>query len=322
MVGAGSIGVSWAIVFARAGRLVSLFDPDPARLAAAPSELRAKVDELAGAGLLDADPDVVARRVEVVTDVGEAVRDAAYVQENAPERLELKRELLDRLGALTAEETVLASSTSAIMPSPLFSGLRGERRGLVVHPVNPPHLLPVVEVVPGQSTEPSVVERTEAFLEEVGMSPVRVHREVEGFVLNRLQGAVLREAYALVRDGVVDIEGVDRVVREGLGRRWAIMGPFETSDLNTRGGIAAHAERMGAAYARMGAERGQDDPWTPDLVARVAAQRRAALRLEDWEARVAWRDAKLVQQEAARRAAIRCGTPDPKHGRGDGGSGA
>ena len=303
MIGAGSIGVSWAIVFARAGRPVSLFDPDGERLAAALRELRAKLGELATAGLLDADAGVIARRVDAVADLGEAVRDAAHVQENAPERLDLKRDLFDRVGALTGEGTVLASSTSAIMPSQLFAGLRSERRCLVVHPVNPPHLLPVVEVVPGRSTTPSVVRRSETLLEDVGMSPVRLHREVEGFVLNRLQGAVLREAYALVRDGVVDVEGVDRVVREGLGRRWAIVGPFETSDLNTRGGIAAHAERMGDAYARMGAERGQDDPWTPELVARVAAQRRAALRLQDWAARVAWRDVQLMHQEAARRDA-------------------
>ena len=105
---------------------------------------------------------------------------------------------------------------------------------------------------------------------------VRVAREVEGFVFNRLQGAVLREAYCLVRDGVATVADIDRLMRDGLGLRWAAIGPFETVDLNTRGGIAAHAERMGPAYARMGAERGQDDPWTPELVAEVAEQRRAA----------------------------------------------
>jgi 3-hydroxyacyl-CoA dehydrogenase len=112
---------------------------------------------------------------------------------------------------------------------------------------------------------------------------------------------VLREAYCLVRDGVASVDDVDRVMREGLGRRWAVIGPFETVDLNTRGGIEAHAARMGPAYARMGAERGQDDPWTEDLVARVAGQRRALLALEDWDARVAWRDHMLLALERARR---------------------
>jgi 3-hydroxyacyl-CoA dehydrogenase len=126
------------------------------------------------------------------------------------------------------------------------------------------------------------------------MEPVIVRKEVEGFVFNRLQGALLREAYCLVRDGVVSVEEVDRVVRDGLGLRWSVIGPFETADLNTRGGIASHAEKMGPAYARMGAQRGQNDPWTPDLVAKVTAQRRALLPLERWEERVAWRDRALM----------------------------
>jgi L-gulonate 3-dehydrogenase len=133
------------------------------------------------------------------------------------------------------------------------------------------------------------------------MAPVLVRDEVEGFLFNRLQGAVLREANCLVRDGVASVEDVDRVMRDGLGRRWALIGPFETVDLNTRGGIASHAEKMGPAYARMGAERGQDDPWTPELVAEVAAQRRAHLPLDAWDERVAWRDEALMRMEQARR---------------------
>ncbi len=301
VIGAGSIGVSWAIVFARAGRAVALHDPDAERLAAAPREVRVKLDELAAAELLEEPAGDVAGRVTPVADLGAAVRGTVYVQENAPERLDLKRDLFALLAELTSEATVLASSTSAIMPSRLFVGLSAGHRCLVVHPVNPPHLLPVVEVVPGKSTGPAWVDRAERLLEAVGMTPVRVQREIEGFVLNRLQGAVLREAYALVRDGVVDVEGLDRIMREGLGRRWAVVGPFETSDLNARGGIASHVTKMGASYARMGAERGQDDPWTPDLVASVVAQRRALLALEDWEDRVTWRDRQLIAQQAARR---------------------
>jgi L-gulonate 3-dehydrogenase len=197
---------------------------------------------------------------------------------------------------------MLASSSSALTASSFAAELVGRARCLVVHPANPPHLLPVVEVVPAPFTSAEIVLRVRALLSAAGMSPVLVAREVEGFVLNRLQGALLREAYCLVRDGVASVEDVDRVVREGLGRRWAFIGPFETADLNTRGGIAAHAERLGPAYARMGAERGQDDPWTPELVADVVAQRRTVLPLEAWEDRVAWRDRALLALEQARRA--------------------
>jgi 3-hydroxyacyl-CoA dehydrogenase len=124
---------------------------------------------------------------------------------------------------------------------------------------------------------------------------------VEGFIFNRLQGAVLREAYCLVRDGVADVEDIDTVMRDGLGLRWSFMGPFETVDLNTRGGILSHADKMGPAYARMGAERGQNDPWFPELVARVNAQRRALVPLERWADRVRWRDRMLMQLQRLRR---------------------
>ncbi len=309
VVGAGSIGVSWSIVFARAGHRVALHDADPGRLPAAADDVCSRLGALADAGLLAETPDAVAERVRTEADLAATVAGADLVQECAPEDLALKRELFAALEVAAPEHCVLASSTSALMPTPLFAHLAHPGRALVVHPANPPHLLPVVELVPGTATDPDVVADVDRLLAAAGMSPVHVDREVEGFVYNRLQGAVLREAYALVRDGVTDVEGIDRIVRDGLGRRWAVVGPFETSDLNTRGGIAVHAGRMGPAYARMGAERGQDDPWTPDLVELVVAQRRALLPLEDWEERVAWRDAQLIAQEQARRRTAHAGVP-------------
>jgi 3-hydroxyacyl-CoA dehydrogenase len=133
---------------------------------------------------------------------------------------------------------------------------------------------------------------------------VVVKKEAEGFIFNRLQGALLREAYCLLRDGVANVEGIDSVVQFGLGRRWSVVGPFETVDLNTRGGIEAHAARMGPAYERMGAERGQHDPWTPELVALATAQRRALLPLDDWDARVTWRDEQLMRIATALREGV------------------
>jgi 3-hydroxyacyl-CoA dehydrogenase len=301
VVGGGSIGVSWAIVFARAGHPVALHDVDPARLAAADGELRSRLAELDAHGLLSEPVATVHARVALEADLEHALAEAVHVQECAPEVLDLKRELFARLDALAAPDAVLASSSSALTASAFAADLPGRDRCLVVHPANPPHLLPVVELVPADFTAPAVVDRVRALLVAAGMSPVLVAREVEGFVLNRLQGALLREAYCLVRDGVASVDDVDRVVREGLGRRWAFIGPFETADLNTRGGIAAHAQKLGPAYARMGAERGQDDPWTEDLVAAVVAQRRSLLALESWDDRVAWRDRALLALEQARR---------------------
>ena len=158
--------------------------------------------------------------------------------------------------------------------------------------------------MPAPFTDPDAADRAQALYRSAGLSPIRVAREVEGFVFNRLQGAVLREAYCLVRDGVASVEDIDTVMREGLGLRWSFIGPFETVDLNTRGGILSHAEKMGPAYERMGAERGQHDPWTPELVDKVASQRRALLPLEQWEARVRWRDRRLMALARHRRESV------------------
>jgi L-gulonate 3-dehydrogenase len=303
VVGAGSIGVGWSIVFARSGLQVMLQDPDLRRLELVPAEIGSRLEELADFDLLSEPPAEVLARVRTTPATHEAVGSAGYVQECAPENLELKRELFARLDREAPPETVLASSSSAISASEFASDLPGRERCLVAHPGNPPHLLPVVEVVPAPFTRPDIVDRAAAVLRNAGMSVVHVGAEIEGFVFNRLQGAVLREAYCLVRDGIVGVDDVDRIVRDGFGRRWAFIGPFETVDLNTRGGIEVHAALMGPAYTRMGAERGQHDPWTPDLVSRVAGERRDLLPLEDWAERVAWRDRMLMTFERARRTA-------------------
>jgi L-gulonate 3-dehydrogenase len=314
IVGAGSIGVSWAIVFARAGHRVSLYDSDPRRLELAAVELASKLDDLVAARLLDEPAGVVAARVSEQRALDDALAGADHVQECAPESLEFKQGLFASLDAATPAATTLASSSSALTASAIAGDLPGRSRCLIAHPANPPHLLPIVELVPAPFTAPEVLERTAALLAGAGMSPVHVRREVEGFVYNRLQGAVLREAYCLVRDGVASVDDIDRVMREGLGRRWAVIGPFETADLNTRGGIAVHAARMGPAYERMGAERGQHDPWTPELIEQVTAERRELLALEDWEERVAWRDRALIAAEQARRSQAAEG--EGRHGAG------
>jgi L-gulonate 3-dehydrogenase len=302
IVGAGSIGVAFALVFARAGWQVRLFDPDLERLRLAGAELQARCDDLAGFGLLDEASAVVHARVLSVEALDEAVAGADLVQECAPERVDLKRELFAQLDAAAPSTAVLASSSSALPASQFAAELPGRARCLVAHPGNPPYLLRVIEIVPAPFTAASRMEHAEALYRAAGLLPVRVHHEPEGFVFNRLQGALLREAYCLVRDGVASVEDIDTVMREGLGPRWSILGPFETVDLNTRGGIASHAQKLGPAYERMGAERGQHDPWTPELVATVTRQRRALLPLARWEARVAWRDRMLMALMRHRRS--------------------
>jgi L-gulonate 3-dehydrogenase len=294
IIGSGSIGTSFALVFASAGHSVRIQDPDPVRRGAARDVLRDRLEELSKAGLLDQEIDSVLARVTFFAQAAEATEEARYVQECAPEDLSLKQKLFSDLDSLAPADAVIASSSSAIPVSRSAAHVVGRARFIVCHPANPPYLIRVIEVVPAAFTSPEVVEGTRALLISFGFEPIVLRKEVEGFVFNRLQGALLREAYCLVRDGVASAEEIDRLVRDGLGLRWSFMGPFETVDLNTRGGIASHALKMGPAYERMGAERGQHDPWTPDLVAKVAEERRARLPLNQWEARGAWRDKRLI----------------------------
>ncbi|MCS6933045.1 MAG: 3-hydroxyacyl-CoA dehydrogenase [Acetobacteraceae bacterium] len=302
LVSAGSIGIGWAVVFARAGHPVRLHDVSAGALARAADAARGRLEMLAEEALLDEAPGAVAARITTSPDLAQAVAGAALVLEQVPEKPELKRAVFSELDRLAPADAVLASSSSSIPASVFAEGLAGRARCLVAHPGNPPFLIPVVEIVPAPFTAPEAAGRLRALMEQAGQTPVMLRREVRGFVYNRLQGAVLREAYCLLRDGVISVADLDRIVTHGLGLRYSLIGPFETSDLNYRGGLAEHAERMGANYAAMGAERGQNDPWTPDLVAKAVAERRALLPLERWEERVAWRDRELMALLRFRRA--------------------
>ncbi|PAT06085.1 3-hydroxyacyl-CoA dehydrogenase [Corynebacterium hadale] len=295
IIGAGSIGVSFAIVFASAGFRVKVFEPSPERLVAVPLELESKVTDLVEAGLYNEQAETILSRVSLFAEISEAIKGVDLVQECVPERIELKREIFSQFIDAVSPNAVLASSSSAITASKISAGLPIAHQTLIAHPGNPPHLLPLIEIVPSEHTESEILQSAREMYKSAGMLPITVQKEIEGFIFNRLQGAVLREAYALVRDRVADVEDIDSVVREGLGKRWSFMGPFETADLNTRGGIKSHAEKLGPAYARMGAERGQHDPWTPDLVSEVEHQRRAVLPLDKWDERVRWRDRQLLQ---------------------------
>ena len=301
VIGAGSIGTAFAIAFARAGLTVRVQDPDEERRAAVPDEIVARLEDLTHFDLVQEDAPKIQRRIAFTGVLAEAVAGADYVQECAPERLDLKRELFAELDRLAPPAAVLASSSSAIQPSRFAADLPGQARCLVAHPGNPPYLLSVVEIVPAPFTSPETIARAEQVCAQAGLAPIRVRKEVEGFVFNRLQGALLREAYCLVRDGVASVDDIDRLVREGLGLRWSVIGPFETADLNTRGGIASHAEKMGPAYARMGAERGQNDAWSPELIESVEQERRRHLPLDQWAERVAWRDCAIMAMLACRR---------------------
>ncbi len=316
IVGCGLIGRSWAISFARGGWQVRLFDRDADTAAAALEAVGRGADELAGWGLLDGQTAAEVReRVTVIAgSLDEAVARADHVQENTPEHADLKAAIFAELDRLAPAEAVIASSTSAMLPSAFTAKLAGRSRTLVVHPLNPPHLVPAVEIVPSPWTSAATVARTAATMAEIGQAPVVLIREVEGFVMNRLQGALLHEAFNLVAEGIASPADVDKAVAEGLGLRWSFMGPFETIDLNAPGGITDFIARYGPTYARMSPPVAQPVSWDGLVGAQIEMARAAHLPRDAIAPRQAWRDGRLMRLAAHKREIARvplADTPAP-----------
>lgn len=301
VVGSGLIGRAWAMVFARAGHSVRMYDYAQGAVDEALGLIELGLNELKNAGLVDDAPSVIMPRISAATSLEEAVSDADYVQENTSEKLDVKRNVYRALDAAAPVHCILASSTSTIQTSRFSEGLSGKHRCIVAHPVNPPHVVPIVEISPAPWTSPAVIEKTRALHAKVGQVPITVNKEIEGFILNRLQAALLRESWRLVGEGYVSVEDLDKTIRDGLGLRWAFMGPFETIDLNAPGGVSDYAARFGAAFeSMMGGVK--YEPWTKELVARIETERRQLMPHEKHAEREAWRDRRLMALVAHKRA--------------------
>lgn len=295
IVGTGLVGRAWSIVFARAGNNVSIFDPMDGASQKALDLIDQNLPALADADLLRGEtPAAVLSRISRAEALTEALDGAIHCQESAPERVEVKAELYKDLDRLAAPETVLASSTSGIPASKFTEGLANRQRCLVAHPINPPHIIPLVEIVPAPWTDPAFVTQTRRLMEAVGQSPISTTREVNGFIVNRLQGALLGEAFRLVQDGVCSVADVDAAIADGLGLRWSFIGPFETIDLNSANGVPGYCDMLGQLYYDLAKEQADPREWTPELVARINDERRAALPMDQHQARQDWRDRQLA----------------------------
>jgi 3-hydroxyacyl-CoA dehydrogenase len=291
IVGAGLVGSGWALVFARAGYPVQAFDPSPEARSVVLPWARRSLDELSRAGLVEA-PDEILARIAVYETLAEAVAGTFYVQESVFETVTAKTEVSLAIDAAMAPDTVVGSSSSGIPASKFTEGCVRRAQFLIAHPVNPPHLVPVVEIVPAPWTSPAAVESAASLMRAVDQVPVRLTREIDGFVLNRLQGVLLNEAWALYQDGIASLADIDATIAHGLGLRWSFMGPFETIDLNAPGGIDDYAARLRGLYAGM-VRLPPPGPWPDALIARATVERRAALPKEKLALRRDWRDAIL-----------------------------
>ncbi len=225
IVGAGLVGCGWAVQFALAGTLVTLHDEREEARQGLPARLRGMLGDLEAAGLADNTDDAFAR-MRVCATLEEALEGADYVQESVFERVDVKAAVSRRIGALISPATIVGSSSSGIPASAFTQDVHQRERFLISHPVNPPHLAPVVELVPAPWTAPGVVATVRRALAAIGKVPVEVRREVDGFILNRLQGALLNEAWALYEEGYASIEDIDATVSHGLGLRWAFLAAF------------------------------------------------------------------------------------------------
>jgi L-gulonate 3-dehydrogenase len=301
IIGAGLIGRSWAIVFARAGWQVALYDADPEQCRRAKPLIEAALADLAAHGLLD-DPAGPAARVHLAADLAAAVARADFVQENLPETVEAKTAVFRELDRLAPKDIVLASSTSAIVASRFTEELAGRSRCLVAHPVNPPHLVPLVELVGAPWTAAETVAHARETYEQIGQVPIVVRSEIEGFILNRLQGALIAEAFRLVEAGYVSPQDLDKTVKDGLGLRWSFLGPFETIELNAPGGIPDYCARYAGFYRRLQAAPAGPEVFAPASIEHVLAQWGEAASRERLAARARWRDQRLAALIAHKRA--------------------
>lgn len=264
-LGGGVIGQSWTALFLAAGRPVAVFDPDPAAEKRVRRAVETAWPALTELGLTEhGDPDALS----FLDDARAAVEGAEFVQESVPERIGIKHELYAGIEQALDPDAVVASSASGLTLQEMQQGWADPGRFVLGHPFNPPHLIPLVEVMGNDRTAPGTVDRARAFYESVGKVTIELRREVPGHVANRLQAALWREAIHLVQEGVATVEDVDTAVSAGPGLRWAVMGPTQLFHLGAgEGGLASFCERYADSFNRW-----FDSLGTPHLDAATAGR--------------------------------------------------
>lgn len=269
VVGAGTIGLAWAALFAANDVDVRVTDPREDLDEAVDAAVPMLAESIAGAEV-----ERLRARITTTPDLAEAVRDADLVQENGPERLDFKQRLFAEIAGHAPERAVLASSSSGIVAGDIAAELPEQvaARLLIAHPFNPPQVVPLVEIVPSEHTDERLVTAAFEFYRALGKTPVRLHKEVSGFVANRLQSAVMRESISLVLSGVVSAEELDTVMKASLGGRYATIGPFESFHLGGGpGGIRHMMAHLGRGMAQRWQELG-DPELTDEAIIDVVAQ--------------------------------------------------
>lgn len=298
-IGAGNVGRAWAVVFARAGHDVALYDASETEIQDRALPLaRETLDLLDSSGFLPEGVDAVFHRIRAAGSVQAAVADVEYVQESVREDVAVKREVFSQIAAHAPPAAILASSTSAIRGSEFMGHIARPERALVAHPVNPPSLIPLVELCATEWTAPETLDLVRAFLSDADMKPVTVLKEIDGFILNRLQYTLVAEAMHLVGEGYCSVEDIDAIMTSGLALRWASIGPFEVAHLNSTHGFLGFVDQLGPMMKQMGRSARTDYDWDRSLAQRIHAELTKKTPVERISERQAWRNNRILLTRA------------------------
>ncbi|KAG5678910.1 hypothetical protein PVAND_008534 [Polypedilum vanderplanki] len=296
IIGSGLIGMSWSMIFASAGYKVVIFDIVQSQIDNALKQIECQLKSLEERGLLRG--KLTAKQqyscISGCTDIKEAVTGAFFMQECVPENIELKKKLYKQLDEIVDDKIIISSSTSTFMPSIFSDDMKHRAQVLVSHPVNPPYYVPLVEIVPSKHTRKDIPTITRALMTEVGQKPVVLSREIEGFALNRIQYAILNECWRLIADGILDVKDIDSVMSDGLGMRYAFLGPMETAHLNAEG-FLSYCDRYSKTIYAVSETMGPVPKMEGPVMEQVAKELEQMCPLEDLEKRRKWRDTCLTE---------------------------
>jgi len=271
VIGTGVIGRGWIRVFTRAGCRTRIYDAAQAQTHKALNWVEADLKR-------DVSDDFISLKqaetclslISLHSNLDEALSGTEYVQESGPENLEIKQAIFSLMDKIAPPRVILASSTSALNIEDIAGSLKGAGRCFTAHPFNPPHILPAVEMMPTKDADPALFEQAMVFLKAVGQKPVRMNFFIPGYLANRIQAAVVREAIHLVQSGVADVEAVDTVIKDALGLRWAIFGNFGTNNTNADGGVREYYGRFGQAYVGLMKELNPNPPsFTEEMIEQI-----------------------------------------------------
>ncbi|MCP4623664.1 MAG: 3-hydroxyacyl-CoA dehydrogenase family protein [bacterium] len=296
-VGSGLIGQGWATLFAAAGYSVTLQDLSDDKLANALEQVRSNLEHLAENGRLQTDTAAGAYKlIRTTLSLAEAVKDADFILESVPDKYDAKKPVFKEMDTLAQADTILASSSSGLLMTEIQTAVSRPERCVLVHPFLPVHLLPLVEVVGGEQTIPRTIEITCRLMEKIGKAPVRLNKEVSGYIVNRLQAAILREAMDLVAGGVASAEEVDQAFCTGMGMRDPFIGPLLRAHL-AGNGIENFVEHYAESYRLRWESMATWNTISSEVRSKVASSvnEMPIIRDNSLEAIKSWRDKMLIE---------------------------